>query len=251
MQFENHLRESFISLSCLRKEVKSDFLGVRRQASFFPVARLRASTSVHCAEYSCISLNQFLLILDQNQGITINPLKDMGVLLLGLGIWIRIKTLLPLLPVNNPEVSVVPTPPTSPLLFSPLHAPKRRDLGSHASVVALTQERGSEEASLHLTGRLWNCGRFSAGLWTSISSLMTRGTDCILDFFLRLWTLLKSVVSFCEWGGGGAIDLIFFLSFILPAVTAQNVSKRGHASAILLVPCLQLRVVFSKVIIID
>lgn len=195
MQFVNHLHESFISLSCLRKEVKRDFRGVRRQASFFPVAQLRASTSVHCAEYSCISLNQFLLILDQNQGITINPLKDMGVLLLGLRVWIRIKVPLPLLPVNNPEVSVVPMPPTSSLLFSPLHAPKRRDLGSQASVVALTQERGREEASLHLTGRLWDCGRFSAGLWTSISSLVTRGTHCILVFFLRLWNLLCHFVS--------------------------------------------------------
>lgn len=39
-------------------------------------------------------------------------------------------------------------------------------------------------------------------------------------------------MPFCEWGGGGATDLIIFLSFILAAVTARNVSKReGHASA--------------------
>lgn len=59
-----------------------DFLNVEK----CKVLLACTTSSVHCAEYSIITLNQFFLNLDQNEGVTISPLEDRDALLSGVGV---------------------------------------------------------------------------------------------------------------------------------------------------------------------
>ena len=92
---------------------------------------------------------------------------------LGLGIWVRIKTPLSFLPINQGQCCSntlhLSTPVSS---TSPHKGGVWEPLFSHRP----DSEGSSEETSLHLTGLSWDCGKVTTGLWTPIANLISWGT---------------------------------------------------------------------------